>query len=1028
MPITTVGVGAAVTPTVVKTCISHYTNRKPRRYKPTAHISYDEGFHLIRRFLEYASHHTVDDLQAFTQQWVPTPAWVRTENIPIGREHTTKAAQLIIDELSKSGVQQVGGSQWWQWRPAGTELKGEWIEMRAHYNELKQTGRRSQRIMLYIHGGAYFFGSVDEHRYQMQRHARKLKARVFAPRYRLAPQFPFPCGLQDCLAAYLYLLSIHDPSEIILAGDSAGGGMVVSILCLLRDQALPLPAGAVLISPWVDLTHSFPSLSGDAEEDYIPSHGFMHKPSASWPPPNDQELSTISAMAKGGKSLDTAVSKGTHSHEADHATAGQNTSSELEHRVNGPGCHPAVPVRGDGQIFPGPQLPLSIELDGKHVVLKDQIQMYTTNQLLAHPLVSPALQPSLGALPPICILTGGGEILRDEQIYLAHKMAYPSKYPLGKSYRSTYDPGDTILHKYKPTPVQLQVWDDLCHVAPTLSFTRPAKHMYRSVAQFGAWALARAQRRDIEIMDDDNISIISSGSESENNSTDSEADGSGIPRKPMLDLSKTIGSVGRAGDPLPPFENHMLRQRIDRGGNVYALLPPHELPGCRMHPDDVGVVKPGPVRKWLQARNSWDTKYASVSKKVRKQRIRALVNGDIRPFEGGERPPASALASRRTDKDLLPKKPHKTYGLISMWSMWGSKHDEQTLKREEEAEQNTRPEHDGKDGTGLSAEVPSGQSENAPNREALAATANRGRSGSRKRSVSERRRASDAKSRGRARTVTVSDTGQVEGEKGQPTPHTLQTAATTTTTSSRAPGIPPVIVTNPATDDQTQRSPDHLSVGFIPNYKTASHRRQDSSGLAISDAASTMTGKSAAAADDASTRSLFGEAGVIQPSTKTHTSAAAAAAMERPGSPLVYESRPFDVDDDYAGGRSIVESSRNGYDTPRSQHSFDRLHSHQQDEGMGRLQPIRSPSSMAVVRAQGIVGVVSGDDGGHGEHRGIQEEEDADAAVQSERRASTGLDGNVVDDGTPSAAGAAARPKIYDRSETKFQTAREQVS
>lgn len=59
-------------------------------------------------------------------------------------------------------------------------MKGEWVEMRAHYAKRKRTGEKSKRIMLYIHGGAYFFGSVDEHRYQLQRHARKLEARVFA--------------------------------------------------------------------------------------------------------------------------------------------------------------------------------------------------------------------------------------------------------------------------------------------------------------------------------------------------------------------------------------------------------------------------------------------------------------------------------------------------------------------------------------------------------------------------------------------------------------------------------------------------------------------------------------------------------------------------------------------------------------------------------------------------------------------------------------------------------------------------------
>jgi acetyl esterase/lipase len=85
------------------------------------------------------------------------------------------------------------------------------------------------------------------------------------------------------LAVYLHLLDEkHDPNTIILAGDSAGGGMVLSMLVTLRDQGIPLPAGAILISPWVDLTHSFPSLGGDGKMDYIPAHGFVHKPSMSW--------------------------------------------------------------------------------------------------------------------------------------------------------------------------------------------------------------------------------------------------------------------------------------------------------------------------------------------------------------------------------------------------------------------------------------------------------------------------------------------------------------------------------------------------------------------------------------------------------------------------------------------------------------------------------------------------------------------------------------------------------------------------
>lgn len=213
-------------------------------------------------------------------------------------DHLDHSARLLEAQLGPDGIRKVGGSKWWQWRkPNASTLPAEWIEMRSDYHERKEAGDSGKRVMLYVHGGAYFFGSVDMHRYQLQRHARKLKARVFAPDYRLSPQFPFPCGLQDCLAAYLYLLTFQEPNTIVLAGDSAGGGMVLSMLVTLRDQGIPLPAGAVLISPWCDLTHSFPSVAGDAPFDYIPQSGFHQKPSPAWPPPGDDELKELKRMA-----------------------------------------------------------------------------------------------------------------------------------------------------------------------------------------------------------------------------------------------------------------------------------------------------------------------------------------------------------------------------------------------------------------------------------------------------------------------------------------------------------------------------------------------------------------------------------------------------------------------------------------------------------------------------------------------------------------------------------------------------------
>ncbi|KAI2607996.1 alpha/beta-hydrolase [Hypoxylon sp. NC1633] len=684
----TATVSMAVTPTVLSTFLSHYLNRKPLRERPTAHLSYDEGLHLIRSFLTFASHHSIEDLQAFTAQWVPHPQWVKVDQVEIPESKLVEASGVLQDQLGPDGIRKVGGRNWWQWRRPNSPLKAEWIEMKTDYNERKKAGDPGKRVMLYVHGGAYFFGSVDEHRYQMQRHARKLKARVFAPEYRLAPQFPFPCGLQDCLAAYLYLLTTQDPTTIILAGDSAGGGMVVSLLVTMRDRGIPLPAGAILISPWVDLTHSFPSVSGDCPLDYIPQYGFHHKPSRAWPPLNADEYALLTEqIAKNAKLGQTKLMKP--------ASVEMKRLPQDLGQLNATGA-----VDGDtpaGRI--AETAFISINLDGKEVKLKDQIQMYTTNELLSHPLVSPVMQPTLGGLPPLLIMTGGGEILRDEQIYLAHKCANPAQYPPPES--SMHESAREQLERFKPTDVQLQVWDDLCHVAPTLSFTRPAKFMYRSVAQFGAWALARAQKTEIEILDDDSISIISSSS----SSSESDAKDRNDRGKPQQD-GIIVSEVGKAGDPLPPFKNHMIRQRVSRHGVITQLAPPTELPGCSMDRDSIGVVKETPVRRWLETRAQWDKRYGSIRAKIHKRRLKEMIAGYV-GFDGETPPPAALASRRRVGGEIAEKKKTKSVGL-AMWSLWGSKHDEATVQREHDAEK--APEikvSNDKDGEGQGARSPS---------------------------------------------------------------------------------------------------------------------------------------------------------------------------------------------------------------------------------------------------------------------------------------------------------------------------------
>ena len=220
-------------------------------------------------------------------------------------------------------------------------------------------------------------------------------------------------------------------------------------------------------------------------------------------------------------------------------------------------------------------------------------------------------------------------MLRDEQIYLAHKAANPAKYPPSEAYLSAHLEDREVITKYKPTEVQLQVWEDLCHVAPTLSFTRPAKFMYRSVAQFGAWVLARAQNTEIDILDDDEVSVISSESDSES-SMDEDIEKPAVQdarSKGLNGIKSPTEQVGKAGDPLPPFKNHMIRQKVDRHGTIYPLKPAAELEALQISPNEIGVIKPGPVRKWMAAMKEWEGRFASQKRKVQKQRIREMAKG-----------------------------------------------------------------------------------------------------------------------------------------------------------------------------------------------------------------------------------------------------------------------------------------------------------------------------------------------------------------------------------------------------------------
>ncbi len=124
--------------------------------------------------------------------------------------------------------------------------------------------------ILYFHGGGYVACSPATHRDLVSRMAVESGARCIVIDYRKAPEHPFPAPVDDCEAAYRALLDqAVDPSRILLAGDSAGGGLVLAVLLRARAAALPMPAAAVLLSPWVDLSCRGASVEANAVYDYL---------------------------------------------------------------------------------------------------------------------------------------------------------------------------------------------------------------------------------------------------------------------------------------------------------------------------------------------------------------------------------------------------------------------------------------------------------------------------------------------------------------------------------------------------------------------------------------------------------------------------------------------------------------------------------------------------------------------------------------------------------------------------------------
>lgn len=163
---------------------------------------------------------------------------------------------------------------------------------------------REDAVLLYLHGGGYAVGSIATHRPLTTEVAAGFNGRVLSLGYRLAPEHPCPAAIEDALAAYRWLVEDQGipASNIIIAGDSAGGGLTVATLIAIRDAGLAAPAGGWCLSPWTDLTMTSKTMAAKAEDDLLISDVSLKEYAAAYAPGgdvNDPRATVLNASLKG---------------------------------------------------------------------------------------------------------------------------------------------------------------------------------------------------------------------------------------------------------------------------------------------------------------------------------------------------------------------------------------------------------------------------------------------------------------------------------------------------------------------------------------------------------------------------------------------------------------------------------------------------------------------------------------------------------------------------------------------------------
>ncbi|KAI8575934.1 hypothetical protein K450DRAFT_275214 [Umbelopsis ramanniana AG] len=420
------------TPLIVGTIVKHYTRGPPaEEWTLKQHLTVN----LVKDLVGKMRNYTVEDIQKINQRPTPLPPGFKSIPFTIPSEYRERALEKLAPLLEPFKTE-IG----WDWQQDQCDpITGEWIIPEDLMND-QDTPDIDIPTLLYFPGGAYHICSIQTHRFLTSRAAKHGKCKTFAINYRLAPQHPFPAAVIDSLAAYLYLtdppadagFNAIDVSKIVMGGDSAGGGLVMATALAIRDLQLPAPAGVVALSPWLDLTHSLPSIFNSIDTDYLPKAGFDYL---------DSPALDFSKLPQERTTFPDALD-----------IASENPTDTAQ----------------EPEIITKTETINDQVVEKKHV---KRIQLYAPNEALMVPYVSPVFDPlGLQGLPPLLIESGGAERLHDEAVYAAHSASQQAP--------------ATAMNACQPTKVTINVYEGQPHVFQMFVDLQVSKQSFETIGSF----------------------------------------------------------------------------------------------------------------------------------------------------------------------------------------------------------------------------------------------------------------------------------------------------------------------------------------------------------------------------------------------------------------------------------------------------------------------------------------------------------------------------------------------------------------